>query len=177
MLKTSLRRLLVLGLVLLLGACGFHLRGSANLPFKTLYLSLNDTSEMYALLARTVKASSQTDIVKSAKEAEAVLSVTGDMQRKTILSLNTSGRVREYQLIRTFSFRVADPEGRDLLPPATIELRRDITYSDDQVLSKEAEEVLLWRDIQNDLVQQILRRLSAAQTKPIADATDASGAK
>jgi LPS-assembly lipoprotein len=175
--KSSLRLLLAFSAALLLSACGFHLRGSANLPFKTLYLGMNDTSEMYALLARTVKASSQTDIVKSAKDAEAILTVTGDVPRKTILSLNTSGRVREYQLIRTFSFRVHDPEGRDLLAPATIELHRDVTYSDDQVLSKEAEEVLLWRDIQNDLVQQILRRLAAVQTKPIADATDASGAK
>ncbi|WP_416142349.1 LPS assembly lipoprotein LptE, partial [Hydrogenophaga sp.] len=56
------------------------------------------------------------------------------------------------------------------IPPSQIVLRRDITYNDNLVLSKEAEEALLWRDIQNDLVQQILRRLAAAKLK----ATDES---
>lgn len=173
MCKRSLSLLLAFAAVVLLSACGFHLRGSANLPFKTLYINMPDTTEMYALLARSVRASSQTEVVKSPKDAEAVFSVTGDFPRKVILSLNTSGRVREYQLIRTFSFRVADPQGRDLLPPAKIELHRDISYTDDLVLSKEAEEALLWRDIQNDLVQQILRRLAAASPKPIAEASEA----
>jgi LPS-assembly lipoprotein len=46
-------------------------------------------------------------------------------------------------------------------------IRRDISFSDALVLSKEAEEVLLWRDIQNDLVQQLLRRLAAAKPATI----------
>ena len=42
------------------------------------------------------------------------------------------------------------------------QLTRDISFND-QVLAKEAEEVLLYRDMQTDMVQQIVRRLSAAQ--------------
>lgn len=168
-----IQALVVLALALTLSACGFHLRGTTQLPYNTLYLSMPESSELYALLSRAVQAGSQTQIVPSAKDAQAVLSVTGDQQRKTVLSLNSAGRVREFQLIRTFSFRVHDNQGRDLMAPAKIELRRDITYTDEQVLSKEAEETVLWRDIQSDLVQQILRRLSAASPKPIAEADEA----
>jgi LPS-assembly lipoprotein len=42
-------------------------------------------------------------------------------------------------------------------------LRRDITYSDSDVLGKEQEEALLYRDMQNDAVQQMVRRLQVAK--------------
>jgi outer membrane lipopolysaccharide assembly protein LptE/RlpB len=55
----------------------------------------------------------------------------------------------------------------EYIAPSTITLRREITFSDDQVLSKESEEALLWRDIQSDLVQQLMRRLAAAKLQPV----------
>lgn len=159
--------LLLAGLALLLSACGFHLRNSQELPFRTIYLGLPESNEFRALLARNIRAASNTEVVSSRDGAEAIFLVTQDQQAKVILSLNTSGRVREYQLRRQFSFRVQDGTGRDLMVPASIQLHRDVSYSDDQVLSKEAEELLLWRDMQNDLVQQIMRRLSVAKRQPI----------
>jgi LPS-assembly lipoprotein len=51
------------------------------------------------------------------------------------------------------------------LPTNEVLLTRDVSYSDAQVLAKEAEEALLYRDMQSDMVQQILRRLVAA--KPV----------
>ena len=159
-----MRALNIACLTLVLSACGFHLRDSANLPFKSLYINLPPTSELRATIARNIAASSDTRIVESKEGSDAVLSVLGDTQVKTILSINSAGRVREYQLVRTFSYRVHDKAGNDLQPPAQIVLRRDVSYNDDQVLSKEAEEVLLRRDMQNDLVQQLLRRLAAAKT-------------
>ena len=47
------------------------------------------------------------------------------------------------------------------LAPTLITLKRDISYNSSQELSKDAEEVLLYRDMQSDMVQQILRRLAA----------------
>lgn len=157
----------LLSLTLLLGACGFHLRNSQDLPFSTIYIALPESSELRALLARNIRAGSKTEVVSQDADAEAIFTVTGDLPRKVVLSLNTSGRVREYQLIRTFSFRLHDKMGRDLMPPAKVEIRRDISYTDDLVLSKESEEALLWRDMQNDMVQQVLRRLATAKNKPI----------
>jgi outer membrane lipopolysaccharide assembly protein LptE/RlpB len=54
----------------------------------------------------------------------------------------------------------------EYIPPSTITLRREITFSDDLVLSKESEEALLQRDMQGDLVQQLMRRLAAAKLQP-----------
>jgi LPS-assembly lipoprotein len=178
-------------LISLLAACGFKLRGSAELPgyklpFATIALSLPSTSEFYAQLKRNIEASSPGTRVVDAKEAEAILSVMGDTNVKNILSLNAAGRAREYQLVRTFTFRVhsnvpvakPDPSVKytdvrptvvatEYIAASTIVLRRDITFSDDLVLSKESEEALLQRDMQNDLVQQLMRRLAAAKLRPV----------
>ena len=161
--------LTLLAAVTILSACGFRLRGSFDtpLPFDTLHIAQPETSELHAALKRSIEATGKTRIVKEAKDAQAVLSVLGDSQQKNILSLSAAGRVREFQLVRTFGFRLHDPKGRDFMPPGTIVVRREITFSDEQVLSKESEEALLWRDMQVDLVQQLLRRLAAAKTKPL----------
>lgn len=158
-----MNKLILLACALLLTACGFQLRGSSDLPFETLYIALPESSELHAQLTRTVQASSKTRVVASAAEAQAVFAVTADNQSKNILSLSSAGRVREYELVRTFAFRVHDAKGQELVPAGQIVLRRDISFADDQILSKENEEALLRRDMQNDLVQQLLRRFTAAK--------------
>lgn len=163
-----MKRLLVpLLLCFLVAGCGFQLRGSAQLPFSTLNIALPESSALRAEMARTITSSSQTRIVDDPQQAQAVLSVLTDTQSKHILSLNSAGRVREYELVRNFAFQVTDPAGQSLIPRSQIVMRRDITFNDDQVLSKEAEETLLWRDMQTDLLQQLLRRLAAAKLKPV----------
>ena len=147
----------------LLTACGFKLRGEADLPYSSLYIALPESNTLRAKLARSIRTGSKTTLGNSANESQAVLGITGDSTAKNILSLDAAGRVREYQLVRTFSFRVHDPSGRDLIPPGQIVVRRDITFDDAQVLSKQAEEGLLIRDMEDDVVQQLLRRLTASK--------------
>jgi LPS-assembly lipoprotein len=69
--------------------------------------------------------------------------------------------VREYLLTYTFNFRVMDSKGAELLPATEITLKRSMEFNEQEVLAKEAEANLLYRDMQSDLVQQILRRLTA----------------
>jgi LPS-assembly lipoprotein len=162
-----MRALAILLLTATLAACGFQLRGSYALPFNTLHIGVPETAELHAQIRRNVEAGSSTKVVSTAAEADASLNVLSDRPQKNILSLDASGRVREFQLVRTFSFRVVDAKGNVMIAPSQIVIRRDISFSDALVLSKEAEEVLLWRDIQNDLVQQLLRRLAAAKPATI----------
>lgn len=142
-------------------ACGFQLRGSTNLPFDTLYIPV--TSSVGVELKRNVAAGTATRVVGTAQEAQAQLIFTQDLREKVILSLNTAGRVREFQLRYRVGFRVIDGRGREYLPLNEIVLTRDVSFNDAQVLAKEAEEQLLYRDMQTDMVQQILRRLGGAR--------------
>jgi LPS-assembly lipoprotein len=165
------RAVLALGLTVLLSACGFHLRGSNGsfmLPFATMYIGLPDTSPLAIGLKRYIRAIGSTEVVNTKDGADAVLEVLTDPERnrtKTILSLNSSGRVQEYQLGYSINFRVLDKAGNQLLAPTSISLVRPITFDESQVLAKETEEAALYRDMRNDMVQQIMRRLAAI--KPV----------
>ena len=150
-------------LSLLLAACGFQLRGVANLPFETLYVDGGGNPVLAAEISRAIRSGTQTRLTENAADAQAVLQVPGIEREKRILSLSGAGRVREYELISRVNFRVRDKEGRDLFATMPLELRRAMLYDDAQVLAKEQEEALLYRDMQNDLISQLMRRLAAAK--------------
>ena len=151
----------------MLSACGFHLRGSngeADLPFKTILLGFPDTSPLGAELKRNVRANG-TAVVTDPKLADAIFEVLSESREKVILSLSSTGRVREYTLLYKLKFRVKNNQEQELLAPVEIVLKRDISFNDAQVLAKEAEEGLLYRDMQSDMVQQILRRMAALKPR------------
>jgi len=164
---TTFRRL-VLALALLAGlsACGFQLRGSGgqyNMPFKTIYLAFPDNSSLGTELRRNLRGSDKVEVVADEAKAEARFEVLSENRAKAILSLNSQGRVREYLLTYTLVFRVRNARGEEVLGATEIVLKRPLTFNESQVLAKESEEALLYRDMQADLVQQILRRLSAVK--------------
>jgi LPS-assembly lipoprotein len=153
-------------LLLTLAGCGFRLRGTADVPFQSLYVP-NSDSGIALDLKRNVQAGTQAKVVDDAKQAEAILAFSEEVREKNILSLSSQGRVREFQLRYRVAFRVHDGKGGEFVPQTSIALTRDITFNDTDVLAKEAEEQLLFRDMQSDMVQQIMRRLAASR-KPVA---------
>jgi LPS-assembly lipoprotein len=54
---------------------------------------------------------------------------------------------------------VLDPRGLELIAPTTLTARRDISFNESELLAKESEEALLYRDMQSDLVRQMVTRL------------------
>ena len=163
-----MRILAIVLLGLVTAACGFQLRGQAKLPFETLYVAIPEVSPLGTELKRNIIAGTRTKLVNAPAQAQAILELTSEERGKSILSFDTSGRVREFQLRYRLSFRVRDARGRDYLPQSEIRVTRDVSFNDAQVLSKESEEQLLFRDMQGDMVQQILRRLAAAPAEPMA---------
>ncbi|MDF3036416.1 MAG: hypothetical protein K0S28_1690 [Paucimonas sp.] len=152
-----------------LSACGFHLRGSdgsTTLPFRSVFLALPDNSQLGTEMRRYIRASGETTIVADAASAEAIIEPLAETREKVIRSRNAQGLIREYTLLYRFKFRVKDSKNAELVPPTEIELKRDISYNESQAIAKEKEEEMLYRDMQSDLVQQILRRL--ASLKPSA---------
>ncbi len=159
-----LRAVVAVLLLSALSGCGFALRGSGgqySMPFKSIYLGFGENSTLGTELRRNLRGGDLAEVVTDAGKAEALFDVLSETRGKQILSLNSQGRVREYLLTYTLVFRVRGPNGSELLGPTEISLRRPITFNETQVLAKESEEVLLYRDMQSDLVQQIMRRLVA----------------
>ena len=158
--------LLAAGAAAGLSACGFALRQAPNFAFKTIYSGVAESSTLGAELNRNLEAGGTVKVIRDARQieqAQAVLDVLLDQREKTVVGVNASGQVREFQLRTRFRFQLRTLKGKLLIPPTEIVLQRDISFNESAVLAKEAEEGLLYRDMQSDIVQQILRRLAAVK--------------
>ena len=163
----SFKHCALAALLVTLAGCGFQLRGSAAVPFQTLYIP-NAKTGIALELKRNIEAGTNAKVVDDPKTADAILELSGESREKIILSLTGTGRVREFRLRYRVNYRVHDGKGAEYVPPSLVQLTRDVTYNDADILAKEAEEQLLFRDMQSDMVQQVMRRLASAERpKPI----------
>ena len=149
---------------LLLAGCGFELRKAPAFAFKTLSVSGNTAFINY--LRRQIRAAGTVELVPEDKRdtADAILDILGENRDRIVLSTNAAGQVRELQLRLTLRFRLRTPAGKELMAPTEIQQQRDITYNETAALAKEGEAELLFRDMQNDIAQQTLRRLAAVKS-------------
>jgi LPS-assembly lipoprotein len=155
--------IVMLTAALLLSACGFQLRGTAQLPFNSIHVQAPPNSQFATQVRRAVQAGSSTRLTNASEQAEVLLQILSETQEKQILSLSGGGRVSEYLLRYRVSFRLTDSKNREHIPTSEIVQQRDFSYSDDQALAKESEEAQLYRDMRSDAVRQLVRRLQAAK--------------
>jgi LPS-assembly lipoprotein len=163
-----LRNILILLNVLILSGCGFHLRGhdlkQAGFPFKTIYLKYNALSPFIGDLQNSLELY-KVKIATNSAAADLTLDIISEASDKQILAVSGAGQVREFQLNYRVSLRAYDKQMNEWLPADEITLQRSLTYDDAQVLAKEQEEGLLYRDMRSDAVQQVMRRLSRAKLR------------
>ena len=163
---TNATRTLLLLMLLALAACGFHLRGTnlkdVQFAFKSLYLKAPGETPFVADLRKALIANKIT-LATTADAADLVLEVVSEQTIKQILSLSGAGRVQEYQLFYTVSLRAYDNQQNDWLPVEEISLSRILPYDDTQVLAKQQEEAMLYKDMRSDTVGQAVRRLYRAK--------------
>lgn len=168
---TALRRRTLLALLpapaLLLAGCGFKLRGVQQFAFGSLYIAAPPNSPLARELRRTLQGAGDTVQVLTEPaqqtQAEAILEVLSEQHERTVVGLNASGQVRELQLRLRLRFKLRTPTGEEWIPETELLQQRDISYNETIALAKEAEEALLYRNMQTDLVQQLLRRLAAVK--------------
>ncbi|MDP1559523.1 MAG: LPS assembly lipoprotein LptE [Nitrosomonas sp.] len=160
-----MKRSFIIVMLLLLTACGFKLRGQiSNLPFETLYISAPAGHSVESDLMRAINAGTTTRVVNKLEDAEAILQIVNQTNERTILSLSGGGRVREFVLVYRITTRIVDTKGIEIIPTNELALTRILPFLDEQVLAKEAEATMLYKDMQADAVRQILWRLSAIKS-------------
>ena len=160
--RIGARLLFALAMAIGITSCGFHLRGNVDYAFSTLFVNSPATTPFTFELKRAL-AGGGTTLVETAAAGQAILDVAPVADDKQVLSLSGGGRVREFQLTKRVSFTLHDANGRDWLPAAEILIRRTYTFNESEVLAREAQESRLNKEMQTDIVQQIVRRLQAAK--------------
>lgn len=144
--------------------CGFKLRGPTPLPYPTLHVAFPPAAaSTVAEFRRQLRVSEGTRIVDRARDADAVLHVVSEVREKEIVGFSSTGRPREYQLRLRITFRLVERDETERIPQTEIVLRREVTTTDTQLVAKEQEEALLYRDMQSDAVQQLMRRIAAVR--------------
>lgn len=149
--------------LMLLTSCGFHLRGAYQLPEsmeKTFIQAANQNSELLRTLKRNLKAS-DIIIVDDIQKATAVLKIVSESQQKRILSVDSRGRAREYELSYVIRFSLQANESEFGMEEQVLALEREFLFDTEDVLGKGREEATLIKDMQQDMVRLILLRLQA----------------
>ena len=149
---------------LALTACGFKLRASQDFAFSSIAVTPQPGGPLTVELRRSFGSAVHVLGPEEAlSQAQVVIEILQEQREKVVVCVNSSGQVREFQLRIRLKFRVRNAQGQELVAPVEIVQQRDISFNESAVLAKEAEEVLLYRDMQSDIVQQLLRRLAAVR--------------
>ena len=145
-----------------LTGCGFHLRGDVHYAFSSAYVNAPTASPLAAELRRALEGGGTT-IAESAASGQVTIDVSGVADGKDVLSLSGGGRVREYALSKRATFSVHDSAGHDWMPAVEIVVRRSYSFNESEVLARESQEAKLYKEMQTDVVQQVIRRLESAK--------------
>ncbi|MFM1907296.1 MAG: hypothetical protein RLZZ591_973 [Pseudomonadota bacterium] len=168
LLRRALAVCVSLALMFALTACGFKLRQSQAYVFETIAVTPATggplKSELRRYLGERVVELPAPSVDAGVPQPQVILDILSEPREKVIVGRSSTGQVREFQLRVRVSFRLRTPDGRELIPVTEIVQQRDISFNESAVLAKEAEELLLYRNMQSDLVQQLLRRLGALKT-------------
>ena len=139
-------------------SCGFHLRGLSSIPFESVYIQASDPLVVLDI-KRRIQASSKTIVLDSQNDSQAILHILNAKKRKIILSVSGSGRVREFQLRYSISFKVTDKNGREVVPIGNIEVKRVLPFSDSAFLASQMEEEMLIKEMKKDAILKMMDRL------------------
>ncbi|WP_296159681.1 LPS assembly lipoprotein LptE [Rhodoferax sp.] len=147
-----------------LAGCGFRLRGSQAFAFQRIAILPHPGGAVVQELRRAFGPAVQVLAADAPiAQAQLVLNVVNEQRERVVVGVNASGQVRELQLRMRVRLQLRTAQGKEIIEGDDIAQQRDISYNESAALAKEAEEALLYRDMQSDIVQQILRRLAAIQ--------------
>ncbi len=143
-----------------LAGCGFHLRQPPRMGFGRIALTgFGPRSPMAQELRRQLGTVAR--LVDSPGQAEVVLHALDDVRERSVVASTSAAQVRELQLRVKLNFRASTPGGRELIPRVELLLSRDLSYRETAALAKEMEEAELFREMQADVAEQVLRRLAS----------------
>ena len=158
----TLRTLSLLGLVLLVSACGFQIREDADLPpemGKTIMV-IEAENSVFARRVRMLLGQAGVEFV-TADQATAFLEIPVNSVQTEVLTIGDNARVREYRVSHTVRFRLTDSAGKELIPWQTMRQAREISFDEQEILAASREQEYLKQDLAESLSRQLVTRLES----------------
>jgi LPS-assembly lipoprotein len=149
-------------LTLAFGGCGFHLQGHTPLPevVRTPYVQTVDKQSEFIVSLRRAMLNSGAHPVEQKDKASVVVQIIKDDVVRRTLSVSAQNQPDEYELTYTVRFTVTAGE-KELLPPTDISNVRSFAFSEQLLLAKNHEEMILRQDMAHDLADMVMRRLAS----------------
>lgn len=147
----------------LLAGCGFELRGGGDLPpvMKALYVQPGPATRATLDELRAIVESSGGQVLKTRQGASGELRITGDENRRRVLTVKSSGKVNEYSYEQSLRFQVADAQGKVLATEQSVQVQRDFLFDEQDVIGHGREEGALLEQMRRDAVHAMLRKIRA----------------
>jgi len=157
--KKYLVRITIGMLVLLMTACGFHLRGKIELPPEMARVYIESSNlRLAGQLGQALKVSGA-KIVTSSTQATAVVTIYSASNAKKVRSVGGAGRAREFRLVYAVNFGIKNAVGEVIMKRQTARLVRDFSFNESQVVGKSVEESIIVEEMRRRMVSTVLRRI------------------
>ena len=147
-------------------ACGYRMRGVADLPFKVIAITGNPSPPLRADLQVAILTGTDVKIAINPKDADLILEINNEINGREILAYTSNGQISAYRLTTRVTFRAYDIAGADIVPESEVYITRDMDYSNPTVLATDVQQQQFLALMRKDLALQILRRISAAAKNP-----------
>lgn len=156
-----------LGMALLAGtlsACGFQLRGTANLPpeMATTHVQVADDTTAFIRELTLLLRANQVRLVDAPRPDAATLLVSRQRLNRRPLTVSGDARVREFELVFELEFSLLDGAGEEIIGREALRLIRDFRFDEQEILAATREEELLREELRRNMAAQLIRRLEAA---------------
>ncbi|MDR3441407.1 MAG: LPS assembly lipoprotein LptE [Legionella sp.] len=149
-------------LVLLLSACGFHLRGMIDVPKwlnNVAFITKNDDKQFLSLLKAQLEGYS-IQVNPDPGLAQYWLIINQIDLQQQIVSVGASTNPRQYILTLTVEFMLQTRKGEVIKPTRKIIVSRQLTVNNDRILGSNDEERILVGEMKRDAVMQMINLLS-----------------
>lgn len=155
-------RILLMGLLMSLAGCGYHLRGSIEMPetLKKIFI-FGASPQLQTEMSSMIKAS-KGQIVGSPNDAGVVVKILREDMRSRVLSIGSTGKSSESELEYYLSFQFFDNQEKPLMEEQLIELSREFFNDQTAVLAKGNEEQLIRKEIYKQVARMLLARARIA---------------
>lgn len=147
--------------VTMVSACGWHLRGSLNLPSDLKAIHINNQSNSDVTLTQLVRVLNSNGIAQaeSLEQAQYSIRLSNEREERRSISVSSSGLVSEYELTHEVDYSITDGNGKVLAPQTTARVIRSYNYDRNDVIAKNEEEELIRKEMRTQLAAQIINRL------------------
>jgi LPS-assembly lipoprotein len=163
----NIRNSAVLACLLMLSACGFQLRGEANLSaeLKRVHVQIAD---QFSPLKRDLEAAlarSGANVEEKSGDGIAEINLTNVSLAPVVRSVGATAFVNEFSMIYHVELSISGAGGKALLPLQTVEHSREFTFDQSQAIGTNVEQDEIKKEMERDMVATLMRKVEAASKK------------